>query len=360
MKNDTTLLNKLINVAGSRLALNIYFWCFLFLIKVSDADDQHLHSKAFYYGTMLFFMSFLFLVTYINNWILLPKFLFLNKRLPYFIWASVSTFIIAFIYTFMVKWLPILFNDSGIAEMSVIMSPVSNDLSILGTILDMGSYFSVMVVVVTIFSLLGYYHYSVAKTKRLELLINKHRETELAFLNGQLNPHFLFNTLNNLYGLAIKKSDETPEAILQLSTILRYILYESDVERISFEKEKEIIQAYIDIELLRVKETPEVQFIIMADAAYNIPPLLWLPIIENVFKHSRDVSELEIDFKLNITQNKFHLYCKNNFVAHTQNPLGGVGLTNLQKRLALLYPQKHQLTTAIDGHYYIIELKIDL
>ncbi len=362
MKTTTTFSAKLVSFIGSRLALNIYFWVFLFVLKCSDADDQLAYSPFFYYSLMLFYMGFFVLLSYVNNLVLLPTFLFQKKRWQYFLSAAVLLFIIAFVYTFLIKWLPTVFPGLNALDMSIIMSPVTQDMTIWGILEDMPSYLSMMVVWTILFTLLGFYHHSMAKTKRLEALVNKHREAELAFIKNQMNPHFLFNTLNNLYALSIKKSDETPDVILQLSAILRYILYESDVEFVSFEKEKEIIQAYIDIELLRVPQTPEIQFSIMADKPYNIPPLLWLPALENIFKHSRSVDALEVDFRLSIQQNELHLYCKNNFKKPviTEIATGGLGLANLKKRLAWLYPNKHKLTTTVHENYFIIDMHIQL
>src|SRR6185437_14342472 len=121
--------------------------------------------------------------------------------------------------------------------------------------------------------------------KAIEAAKKKQVEAELNFLKSQINPHFLFNTLNNLYALAIKHSDKTPDTILKLSAILRYLLYESNVENISFEKEKEIMQAYIALELLRLSNSNNFTFSISSDNKCNIPPLLWVPVLENVFKH---------------------------------------------------------------------------
>lgn len=346
---------------SSRVALNIYFWVFLFALKSGDANHEGPLNPVLLYGVMLFLMLFFVGLSYFNNLVLLPKLLFHNKRWTYILSILFSILVIAFIYTLTLKYLPILFPGIDPMDLSIVMSPLSNEMSFVAVVEDMQTYAAIMVVWITIFTLLGYYHHSVNEKKRLEALVNKHRDAELAFIKNQMNPHFLFNTLNNLYALSIKKSEETPEAILQLSTILRYVLYESDVPLISFEKEKEIIQAYIDIELLRVPQTPGVQFSIMADKAYQIPPLIWLPVIENVFKHGRSVNAFEIDFRLNIVQNKLHLYSKNLFKPQPEKlQTGGLGLSNLAKRLEWMFPNKHNLKTEIQGNYFIIDLTIDL
>jgi two-component system LytT family sensor kinase len=363
MKTAQRFFEKFFRILGSRVALNIYFWFFLYAIKLGDADDQTAYSPGFYYGMMVFYMLFFALLSYVNNLVLLPVLLFRKKRLLYFLSVLLLIFCISFVYTFFIKWMPIVFPGFDSMQVSIVMSPGNTDISVAGILADIETYFFSMLIWTIIFTMLGYYHFATAKTKRLEEQINKHRETELAFIKNQMNPHFLFNTLNNLYALSIKKADETPEVILQLSTILRYILYESDIPLVSFDKEKEIIQAYIDIELLRIPQTPYIQFSIMADKPYQIPPLLWLAPLENVFKHSRSVNELEIDFRLTIKQNMFLLYCKNNFkplAPHSEKQTGGLGLSNLTKRLEWLYPGKHTLKTEIAGNYFIIDLAIEL
>ncbi|MES2780794.1 MAG: histidine kinase [Bacteroidota bacterium] len=353
---------KTLQLFGSRLALNIYFWVFLFVTKCSDVDDQTAYSPFFYYGMMIFFMSFFALLSYVNNLVLLPLFLFKRKRLMYFCSAFVLIFVVAYAYTFLMKWLPMVIPGFDSMQVSIMMSPVTQDLSVEGVLSDFQSYMSIMVVWTTIFTLLGYYHHSVHKVKAMEGALNKHRETELNFLKNQINPHFLFNTLNNLYALSLKKSDEAPASILKLSAILRYVLYEADAKLVSFEKEKDVMQAYIDIELLRLHDSPNLQFSITADRDCLIPPLIWLPILENVFKHSRQVEALEVDFQFSIQQNTLKIFCKNNTIPKPIAPLtvGGIGLSNLRKRLELLYPEKHSIEVTHNENYFIIDLQINL
>lgn len=346
---------------SSRIALNIYFWTFLFILKQGDADDQHAYSTAFYYAVILFYMSIFAGLVYLNNFLLVPKLLFRKKRLFYFLITTILVFITSFLYTYLLKLLPKIYPGLNSLEMSVIMDPTSDDMSFWGVVNDMQTYFAFMIVWVLVFSLSAIYHHSKQKMQHMQEAINKHREAELAFLKNQLNPHFLFNTLNNLYALTLKKSDEAPEAILKLSTILRYILYESNHDLVTFNKEKDIIQSYIDVELLRLTETSKLQFAISADNHTQIPPLLWLPILENAFKHGRSTHELEIDFRFTLQQNELTIFCKNNKPIQAKPTLtGGIGLVNLRKRLQLLYPNKHQIVQQGDGNYFIIEVKIKL
>lgn len=351
----------LLQALGSRVALNSYFWLFLFLIKLSDADDQQAYPLWVYYSTMLFLMLFFIALSYVNNLVLLPKLLFAGKRLLYFIVAPSWIFLMAYVYTFILKYIPMVMPGMNSLEMSLVMDPFTNDISPMGILADIQTYFAMMVVWVTIFTLLAFYHHNNSRLKTLQAAIAKHQETELNFLKNQLNPHFLFNTLNNLYALSLRKSDEAPEAILKLSTVLRYMLYEANANLVSFEQEKEIMQAYIDIELLRIKQNPNLNFSFTADNNYLIPPLIWLPVLENVFKHTRSQTDLEIDFKFSLVKNTLHLYCKNSYIPisnNNKNNVGGIGLVNLAKRLQLLYPNQHKLTQHIDEKSYTIEVLV--
>jgi len=207
-------------------------------------------------------------------------------------------------------------------------------------------------------------HDHARQRKAMLLVQQKQTETELNFLRAQINPHFLFNTLNNLYALALRKSDKSPDAILKLSSILRYLLYDANTANASFEKEKEIMEAYIDIESLRLDNSTRLHIHISADEPYQVPPLLWLPVLENVFKHgTRIISEDNpVEFRFEIINNKLIIYSKNKekMLVKTDEEHGGIGLTNLQKRLALLYPGRHHLSVSQEDNYYISEVKIDL
>ena len=362
MQSDqSTLMNTFFRWASSRVALNMYFWLFLFFIKHYDADDQNAYSPTVYYLMMLGFMSVFAFLSYFNNLFLQPKLLFAGKRFLYVLSAAGLIFVLSFVYTYLLKVVPIWLPGMNAMEMSMVMDPVSSDLSIGGILADMQTYFSMMLIWLTLFSLLGFYHHQKAKVKSMEATIAKHRETELHFLKNQLNPHFLFNTLNNLYALALRKSDEAPEVILKLSTVLRYMLYEADAKQVSFEQEKEIMQAYIDIELLRLQQSPDLHFSIVADKPYQLPPLLWLPVLENVFKHTRHITDLHIDFKFQLLQHKLIMSSTNTFQSSlytTDEKSGGIGLTNLRKRLELLYPNQHKINEHKDEKMYTIEVTI--
>jgi len=187
--------------------------------------------------------------------------------------------------------------------------------------------------------------------------------TELNFLKSQIQPHFFFNTLNSLYALAIEKSDNTPEAILKLSEMMQYVLYEVKEPKISLLKEINYIHSYLELEKLRFGDTIKSKLTISGDIdGVVVPPLLFLPFIENCFKHG---AKNNVDLKVNITFKKNEmglLFCvENNFDNLADvDAKHGIGIENVKRRLQLLYLNKFMLKTNIVAHKYVVELIIPL
>ncbi len=170
---------------------------------------------------------------------------------------------------------------------------------------------------------------------------NEQLKTELSFLKAQINPHFLFNALNNLYALALKGSPITAENILKLSAIMRYMLYETNDEKILLSKEIEIIQTYIALHELKNKTQEGIDFIVHGKIdSVTIQPLLLLPLIENIFKHG--TYPIRIYFE--VTENTFQMQLNNKLRVPSNQHIGGVGLQNLRRRLDLIYKDNHELT----------------
>lgn len=186
---------------------------------------------------------------------------------------------------------------------------------------------------------------------------NEQLKTELIFLKAQINPHFLFNALNNLYALALKGSPRTAENILQLSAIMRYMLYETNDEKILLSKEIEVIQTYIALHELKNKTQEGINFSINGKTdAITIPPLLLLPLVENAFKHGT----YPITISFNLTEHMFQMQLDNKIRASTQQNIGGVGLQNLRRRLDLLYKGTHQLVLNQTQDYFSVTLTLNL
>jgi two-component system LytT family sensor kinase len=261
----------------------------------------------------------------------------------------------------------IYFPKMDIGQISFIVTAIPKGRLTIGLIMAGAfNYYFFLLIWVCIFTMAWYLRDYSRQTRLVEETRKKQIETELSFLKNQINPHFLFNTLNNLYSLALKKADTAPDAILQLSAILRYLLYESDSKEVSFEKEKEIMNAYIGLELLRLTDKENLHFSISADNNYNIPPLLWLPVLENVFKHGTRYISVNryIGYKFTIENNKLTMHSKNEFKltngVESEQKSQGIGLDNLRKRLELLFKDKYTIHTKVEGSYYIADIIISL
>jgi two-component system LytT family sensor kinase len=221
----------------------------------------------------------LMLFSYLNNLVLIPRYLARGKPFLYLVFAFLLTAAYAFLYSLFM--LGAVHRNPGIHLYEIVVFTVPgkaewNKAAIWTATWGYAVIYGIWLFIMT----LAWYMHDHARQRRVMLLAQqKQTETELNFLKAQINPHFLFNTLNNLYALALRKSEKSPDAILKLSSILRYLLYDSNTPTVSFEKEREIMQAYIDIELLRLDNAEQFKFTITTDDSRQIPPLLWLPVL---------------------------------------------------------------------------------
>jgi LytS/YehU family sensor histidine kinase len=206
------------------------------------------------------------------------------------------------------------------------------------------------------------YNYIRLKNATQQLRIEK-QAAELNYLRSQTNPHFLFNTLNNIYSLARDKSDLAPESILRLSKILRFMLYETRGEFISIEQEVKIIDDYISLEQLRYDESLRVNFNHnIEDMKQAIPPLLLISLVENAFKHG--ISETRgsafVDIHLSVNKRQLEFTVKNSSDGFRErNVKENIGLSNIRRQLELLYKESN-LTVANGDSVFTANLKINL
>lgn len=206
------------------------------------------------------------------------------------------------------------------------------------------------------------YNHNVLKKRAQQLQIEK-QVAELNYLKSQTNPHFLFNTLNNIYSLSRDKSDLAPEAIMRLSKILRYMLYEAGGEYIAVEQELTIIGDYISLEKLRYDESLRVNFNYdVEDMKQALPPLLLMPLVENAFKHG--VSETRhrpfVDIHLSVSKRQLMFVVRNSADGLGEGVVReNIGLANLRRQLELLYTD-HQLLVEQRGAEFFANLKINL
>ncbi len=358
------IIKKIYRFLGSRLARNAYLWiCIVFILSNNDVRDRKYEDTVYYTG--IFFTTLVvFVFTYLNNLILVPKYLARKKRGMFLLLGGVSLVVFSFIYISVLKLMVIRYPQIEVYQFSLITSPVSTSWLPADIFFDIQTLIFALFIWQLALTLAWYANDYTRQQKALEEIKKKQVETELHFLKNQINPHFLFNTLNNLYSLALKKSDKNPDAILRLSSILRYLLYDSNVHLVSSEKETEIMRAYIDLELLRLPADGNFTFDIDTDKTYLLPPLLWMPILENIFKHATGIiaDKYFINYNFSILNNVLRIRSRNNRKNKntTNDKEGGIGLTNLHKRLELLYPGRFTINTDVNTDFYAIDVEIKL
>jgi two-component system LytT family sensor kinase len=203
------------------------------------------------------------------------------------------------------------------------------------------------------------------KKQELEHELKTHQlEAELRFLKAQVNPHFLFNALNNIYSLSFEQSTKTPKMILKLSEMMSYMLYDCNNEQVNLSKEIDYLRNYIDLQQLKKDGEFNIKFEAEAEVkSVMIYPMLFIPFFENAFKHGNLENTKNGWFKSKFVVNK------NILIFHASNSIGkvptsykkgGIGLQNIQERLALLYPKKHDFKISHTNYIFTIDLTIDL
>lgn len=191
---------------------------------------------------------------------------------------------------------------------------------------------------------------------------NEKLNTELSFLKSQVNPHFFFNTLNNIYSLAVVRSEKTAPAVMKLSSIMRYILTETQSDLVPLSNEIDFIHNFIDLQKVRLTDKVVLNFSAEGDIDnLLIAPLIFIPFVENAFKYgvsTKESSSITIDIK---TEGNTIIFNSVNYVVVTENTLTentGIGINNVKRRLELMYPGKHTLTTVEKDNYYTVHLEI--
>jgi sensor histidine kinase YesM len=199
---------------------------------------------------------------------------------------------------------------------------------------------------------------------RKQVALKEKVEAELKLLKSQIHPHFLFNTLNNIYSLALQKSDQAPDAVLKLSGLLDYFIYHGENEKVVLSKELELIQNYIELEKLRYGDRLELDFLVEGDPGdVSIAPLLLIPLVENSFKHgiSRSRNNQRLTIKLVISGRNLDFYIENTKPSGDSpgEKAGGMGLSNLRKRLDLLYHNSYSFEIKSEDNRYLVSLKLE-
>lgn len=343
------LINKTVQ---NRLVQHLLFWAVSFYVLMQLFAYSEEIAKVDVIYTLLFHLS-IWMAVYLNLSWLIPIYFKAEKYGLYFLLLTVTICI------------SIAFNLLTFNYLSDILFPGYYFIDYYG-FWEISQFILAFVIVTSLIKLSKSwfkYREMQAQLRRLEAEKNA---TELSALKSQLNPHFLFNSLNNLYSLALDKDDRTPGLILRLSQTMRYLLYESNANYVPLENEVEHLHNFVEMQRLRVGEKAKISFEVQGESGKKqIAPLLFLPIVENGFKHGikGDTEGAFINMQLQVLDNQVIFKAENNKgivddVEYGQYS-GGVGLENLRRRLNLLYPDKHCLEL-IDGiNTFTVELKIE-
>ena len=340
---------RFLNSDRKNMWYHIFFWLIvLFVLVLTDRNRYHFHITLIKEIVNVIFFA---IVVYINLLFLIPQYFKEGKLLSYSIFLF---FIVLLISPIKTLCLYLLFQGFPAIQNRFIENQGFIFLSSLFVAASS-----------TIFQILNDWQRSDVEKKELEY---KTTQTELNFLRSQINPHFLFNTLNNLYALTLKKSDAAPQTVLKLSEIMRYMLYECNERKVPLHKEINYLNNYIELERLRLTKAFEVHFNVQgAVQDQKISPLLLTPFIENAFKHgiNKQLHEGYIQVTLIVENDELELEIKNSKggLAPTETPLkksGGIGLQNVKRRLEILYPSTHTLLINDNIEEYLVNLKIKL
>lgn len=321
------------------------FWYALFSIAIFFVYAYTKKSNTIHFHDFLFFANYA-IAALIINFLLLPHYLYKKKYLFF------SIYIISLIAY-------VIILEEFLLEQ--IFYPNTRGTSFPGVI------FTLLEILPIILLFVGFKFAWDAHHKQLELDQLKHAmiNSELQFLKSQVNPHFLFNNLNNLYSFALENSPKVPDIVLQLSSLLRYMLYESSEQLVPLEKELKYLQDFINLQKLQIEGRGHTTFITSGNTSNHfIAPLLLISFIENSFKHSSSsqVDQIQIDINISIENHILIMKCENTYSKNINNDnlTSGIGLDNVKSRLALLYPKKYKLKISQEDDIYSVELELNL
>lgn len=338
---------------NKKTLLHIAFWCVyasFFFYQISFKRGEEGPDWTRISVDLSSHLVAMLSISYINYFFFLPR-LLKNKNFGrYFLEFMPLFFILAYLVVvakryILADYLPIQFLESTRFTVNVII----------GTLF--------LVVFVGLLKFVEDWFEFEAGKRELE---NQSLSSELRFLKAQINPHFLFNTLNNLYYLAYTKSPNTTEVISKLSQMMRYMLDDSNHSRVSLEKEIAYMENYVSLERLRLEENVSISFKVIGDVSTaSIAPLILITFLENAFKHgvSNSSSDSWIDITIQVSDQQCLYEVANSKIPETQKTVkekSGIGMANLKRRLALSYPDNYQLKVEDLEDQYAVELKLNL
>lgn len=313
----------------------------LFIIYSFDKE-----SPSIGWDKLVFFCNYVFLALLINYYFL-PNFFYKKKYLMLFISLAAL-----FTYAY--------FMEEYVLEKLFYSDHRGKKIS--------NFFFTLLDIMPLILTIVGFkFVWDASKKQNLvEQLQSSVKESELRFLKSQINPHFLFNNLNNLYSYSIENSPKTPSIILELSSVLRYMLYDCKEDYVTLIKELEHIKNFVKLNELQIEKRGKVTFLYKGDyKGFIIAPLILIVFIENAFKHSTasQIDNIFIEIDIHIShEGVLKFTCLNSYLPNSNNESisKGIGLQNVKKRLEILYPDNHKLSIRGQDNVYKVNLVLQL
>ncbi|MDJ1504748.1 sensor histidine kinase [Xanthocytophaga agilis] len=344
-------------IANNRPLTHILFWIAYLLVYTgvhADGEDFFLT----YFQIELQKLPPAILVAYVNMYVLFPLFFIQRKYVAYSLWAIVLLFIASVVGRALIERViePLFYADTTVVE----------EVFIGYLLLKSMLWFLSPILLFTL--VLKVFRQWVDQEQYNQEMAKEKLATELNFLKAQVQPHFLFNTLNNLYALTLQASPVAPRVVLKLSELMSYMLYDSQSDTLLLSKEISHIQNYIELEKLRYTSRLDLSLNVSGDIHdKRIAPLLLIPFVENAFKHgvSNETNQIWVTIDIKVKDNWLSVKVENShtgdeLVSSLSNNHNGLGLQNIARRLKLLYPNDHELAIKKETDRYLVDLKIKM
>jgi sensor histidine kinase YesM len=333
--------SRLSRVFGSDLGLYLLFWLFIlaFIMLTTGSKEGPISlATRFIFGLRVIVQ--VIVPVYVHLY-LLERYFYRRRYGLYFVFLVATIVGFGYVNSYLVKW-------------------------IFGGMQDWLATSIIIFFMIALSSVLKIMRDSTRQRFLLQEIQAKHVETELDLLKTQIHPHFLFNTLNNLFGMARKGDAATADGIARLSHLMRYMIYDSRVDKIDLDKEIDQIQRLIELHKLRFAAEDDIAIDFKIEGKTKdicIPPMLLIPFVENAFKHGISLKQPSfVRMALAAGAGSLHFSVENSVHPRTrddEDPVEGMGLQNVKRRLELLYPDSHELAVRITDTSYAVELRIE-
>lgn len=344
-------MNKIVNNIYFRIAIHILVWALLFSLPYIFSSGQNFRRDAFLEHSVIP-LGLSAVMFYLNYLLFIDGLFFKRKRLIYFI-VNIAL-IVFFVWIRFEVWEVFsekIFKDGDMKSPPPLAFRIYFDsISIL-----------IPWLIAILIKVFERWLKTEAEKKEVE---NTRLQSELELLRYQLQPHFFFNSLNNIYALVDISPEKAKVTILALSTLMRYLLYESNTEMVSLDKEADFLLKYTELMQLRISANTAIETDFeITEGSVQIAPLLMIPLIENAFKHGISATaQNRIYISLKCKDDKLYFETRNNNYpkTNTNRSGSGIGLKNIQKRLELLYPESYTFSTQVEGDEFVAKLVLDL